>query len=137
MSDHLVYEQKIDLPYRYTAGAAHRAFLCGLAERRLVGSRAESGDVFCPARPFAPDGRRLGETVELPARGTLLAATVARHLPGEPSFGLILIEGSATPLLHRLGEGAESLSPGSAVEPVWAEEPEPAVTAIAYFRPVP
>lgn len=136
MSDPLVYEQKIDLPYRYTAGPAHRAFLRGLAARRLVASRSESGEIFVPARPFAPDGKRLDETAEVEPRGTLLATTVAKHLPGEPAFGLIRIGGSATAMLHRLGEGAERLSPGAEVEPVWDESAGPSILAISHFRPV-
>lgn len=130
MTDGLIYEQKIDLPYRYTVGAAQRAFLRGLAEGRLLASTG-GGERFVPARPFAPDGKRLEGLEELPARGRVLAATTAHYRPGAPVFGLVLIDGTATPMLHRLESELEA---GSEVEAVWAEGAEPAITAIRHFR---
>ena len=56
----LIFEQKIDLPYTYTAGRAQRAFLRGLAQGKLIGSHA-GGPRYVPARAFAPDGSRLPE----------------------------------------------------------------------------
>lgn len=135
--DPLVLEQKIDLPYTYTAGAAQRAFLRGLAEGRIVASVDPDGRRYVPARSHDPRGRPLAETVAVPARGVLEAATIAHHLEGAPAFGLIRVGGSETPMVHRLGDGAEDLPPGSAVEAVFADgQREPSVRAIAYFRPV-
>jgi uncharacterized OB-fold protein len=132
--DDLIYEQKIDLPYAYTAGPAHRAALTGLKERRLVGSRA--GDLLgVPARPFAPDGTRLDEYEDVPDEGVLEASTVARHLPGAPAFGLIRIDGATWPMLHRLGGGAEALVPGARVRAVWRDERKGAIDDIAHFAP--
>jgi uncharacterized OB-fold protein len=132
----LVSEQKIDLPFTYTAGPAHRAFLRGLAEGRMRASIGDDGERYVPARPFAPDGRHLTRTEEVAPRGVLVAATVARHLPGAPAFGLVRVDGSETPMLHRLGEGAEALAPGTTVEAVFAPEPrEASVLAISHFRP--
>ena len=134
----LVYEQKIDLPYLYTAGAAQRAFLRGLAEGRMVASVDDEGRRYVPARSHAPDGRPLTRTQEVATNGVLEAATTARHLPGAPAFGLIRIDGSLTPLVHRLAEGAERLGPGARVEAVFAAgQDEPSVNAIAHFRPAP
>ncbi len=134
----LVYEQKIDLPYVYTAGAAQRAFLRGLAEGRVVASVDEEGRRYVPARSHAPDGRPLSRTEDVAPAGVLEAATTAHHLPGAPSFGLIRIDGSLTPLVHRLGDGAERLPPGAAVVAVFAaDQEEPSVNAIAHFRPAP
>jgi uncharacterized OB-fold protein len=133
MSD-LVYEQKIDLPYRYTAGAAQRAALNGLREGRLVGSR--SGErLAVPARPFAPDGARLDDFEDAPDEGVLEAVTTAHHLHGAPAFGLIRIDGAAWPLLHRLGDGAERLEPGARVRAVWRDERSGSITDIAHFGP--
>jgi uncharacterized OB-fold protein len=132
----LVSEQKIDLPFTYTAGPAHRAFLRGLAEGRMRASIGDDGERYVPARPFAPDGRHLTRTEEVAPRGVLVAATVARHLPGAPAFGLVRVDGSETPMLHRLGEGAEGLAAGTTVEAVFAPEPrEASVLAISHFRP--
>jgi len=134
----LVYEQKIDLPYVYTAGAAQRAFLRGLAEGRIVASVDENGGRYVPARSHAPDGRPLAGTEEVAPSGVLEAATTAHHLPGAPTFGLIRIDGSLTSLVHRLGGGAEALAPGARVEAVFAAgHEEPSVNGIAHFRPAP
>lgn len=135
MSD-LIYEQKIDLPYSYTAGAAQRAGLTGLREGRLVGSRA--GDLLAvPARPFAPDGTHLTEVEDAGDEGVLEAVTVAHHLDGAPAFGLIRIDGASWPLLHRLGDGAERLDPGARVRAVWRAERSGAITDIEHFGPAP
>jgi uncharacterized OB-fold protein len=132
----LIDEQKIDLPYTYTAGAAQRAFLRGLAEGRVIASIDAEGRRYAPARSHAPDGRPLPETVEIAPRGVLVAATVARHLEGAPTFGLVRLDGSETLLAHRLGEGAEALPPGASVEAVFAAGERPAsVNAISHFRP--
>lgn len=129
MSD-LVFDQKIDLPYTYTIGAAQRAFLRGLVERKLVAS-AGGGERYVPARPFAPDGRRLDALEEVPARGRVVAATTANHRPGAPVFALVLVDGCARPMLHRLDE---QLEPGTEVEPVWEGEAEPGIRALRCFR---
>jgi uncharacterized OB-fold protein len=132
----LVYEQKIDLPYVYTAGAAQRAFLRGLAEGRMVASVDGDGARYVPARSHAPDGRPLERTEDVAPEGMLEAVTTARHLPGEPSFGLIRVDGSRTLLVHRVAEGAEGLAPGARVRAVFADAgDEPSVNAIAHFRP--
>jgi uncharacterized protein len=130
----LVFDQKIDLPYVYTAGAAQRDALNGLREGHLVASSGD-GYVSVPASPFAPDGTHLRETREIGDAGVLEATTVAHHLAGEPAFGLIRIDGASHPLLHRLGDGAESLGPGARVRAVWREERTGSITDIVHFAP--
>ena len=125
----LIFEQKIDLPYTYTAGPAHRAFLRGLAAKTLVAS-SDGARRYVPARPFAPDGTRLPELVEVAARGVVVASTTAHHLGGS-HYGLIRIEGCETPMLHLL-EGP--LEPGAEVEPVWEDGAEPGILALRCFR---
>ena len=130
MSDRLIFEQKIDLPYRYTIGRVQRAFLRGLAEHKLVASTG-GGERYLPARPFAPDGRRLDGLEEVPARGRVVAATTAHHRPGAPVFALVLVDGCARPMLHLLDE---QLEPGTEVEPVWEDGAEPGIRAVRCFR---
>jgi uncharacterized OB-fold protein len=133
MSD-LVFDQKIDLPYIYTAGAVQRDALTGLREGQLIAS--QSGKyVSVPASPFAPDGTHLRETAELAPGGVIEACTVAHHLPGAPAFGLIRIDGASHGLLHHLGDGAETLGPGARVRAVWREERTGSITDIAHFAP--
>jgi hypothetical protein len=130
----LVFEQEINLPYTYTAGAMQRAALNGLREGRLIAS-TNGGYTAVPASPFAPDGAHLRETTELEAAGTLEGVTVAHHIPGAPAFGLIRIEGASEPLLHRLGDGAEALAPGAAVRAVWREARTGSIDDISHFAP--
>ncbi|MCW3066000.1 MAG: hypothetical protein JWN32_3172, partial [Solirubrobacterales bacterium] len=88
--------------------------------------------VVVPARPFAADGTRLDEAVELPDEGTLEAVTVAHHLEGAPVYGLIRIAGATTPLFHLLSEVVE---PGVRVRAVWREERTGSILDIAHFAP--
>ena len=130
----VVFDQKIDLPYVYTAGAVQRDALNGLREGRLI---ASYDDVYVsvPASPFAPDGTHLRDTRELTAEGVIEASTVAHHLPGAPAFALIRLDGTSHALLHHLGDGAESLGPGARVRAVWREERTGSITDIAHFAP--
>lgn len=130
MTEPLIFHQKIDLPYTYTVGAAQRAFLRGLTERKLLAS-AGGGERYVPARPFAPDGRRLDGLEEVEARGTVVAATTAHHLPGAPVFGLVLIDGTAVPMLHLL---ERELEPGTPVEAVWEDGAAPGIRALRCFQ---
>ena len=127
----LISEQKIDLPYTYTAGAMQRAALNGLRDGRLVGASGGAHTVV-PARPFAADGTKLTEAVDLTAEGTVEAVTVAHHLDGAPAYGLIRIEGATTPLFHRL---SERVAPGTRVHAVWREERSGSILDIAHFAP--
>ena len=102
----------------------------------MVASVDDEGGRYVPARSHAPDGRPLARTEDVPPHGVLEAATTARHLPGAPAFGLIRIDGSLTPLVHRLADGAERLAPGARVQAVFASgQDEPSVNCIAHFRP--
>ena len=127
--DGLIFEQKIDLPYVYTAGKAQRAFLRGLAEQKLIASGGP-GNRYVPARAFAPDGARLEGLEEVPARGVVVASTTAHHRGGLV-FGLVRVGESPTAMLHHL---EEPLEPGTPVEPVWEEGAEPGILALRCFR---
>jgi hypothetical protein len=130
----LVFNQEISLPYVYTAGPMQRAALIGLREGRLIGS-TNGRYTAVPASPFAPDGAHLRDTTVLDAIGTLEAVTVAHHLPGAPALGLIRVAGASQPLLHRLGDGAESLDPGARVRAVWREQRSGSIDDILHFAP--
>jgi len=125
----LIFDQKIDLPYTYTIGKVQRTFLRGLTEGKLFAS-TDGTRKFIPARPFAPDGSKLTETVEVEARGTVVASTRAGHLGGKV-FALVSIAGCEGAMLHLL---EEPLEPGTAVEPVWERGAEPGILALRAFR---
>ena len=130
----LVFDQKIDLPYVYTAGAVQRDALNGLREGRVIASEGD-GHVSVPASPFAPDGTHLRDTREIAAEGVIEASTVAHHLPGAPAFALIRLDGASHGLLHHLADGAERLGPGGRVRAVWREHRTGSITDIAHFAP--
>jgi uncharacterized OB-fold protein len=129
----IIYPQVISVPYTYTAGRTQAAFLRGLAERRILGSRA--GDrVLVPARPFAPDGSRTGDLVEVGTAGTLQAWTTSHHDGGTTTFGLIRLDGADTELLHVLDVPEDRLAKGLRVRARWADEPTTEITAIESFE---
>jgi uncharacterized OB-fold protein len=131
----LISEQKISLPYLYTAGAAQRAGLAGLRDGKLVASTGGSHTVV-PARPFAADGTALSDTADLADEGVLEAVTIAHHHAEAPAFGLIRLQGATTLLFHRLGGGAENLAAGAAVKAVWRAERSGSILDIEHFAPV-
>ena len=129
MTEQLIFNQKIDLPYTYTIGKVQRVFLRGLAEGKLFAS-TDGTRKFVPARPFAPDGGKLTETVEVSPSGTVVASTRAAHLGGKV-YALISIAGCEGAMLHLLDE---PLEPGTAVEPVWEQGAEPGILSLRAFR---
>jgi uncharacterized OB-fold protein len=126
----LVFDQKIDLPYVYTAGPVQRAALTGFKEGRLVGSEGD-GYVAVPATPFGPDGRHLRDTRDLPATGVIEAVTTAHHLDGAPVYALVRIDGASEPLLHLL-DGPTAI--GARVTAVWRDDRAGSITDIDHFR---
>jgi uncharacterized protein len=132
----IVYEQQISVPYRYTAGAAQAAFLRGLQDGRIVGSR--HGDhVLVPARPFAADGTRTGDLVDVDDEGTLQSWTTC-HRDGEVrTYGLVRLDGADSDLFHLIDADEGDLSIGMRVRARWAADRQTEVTAIEAFVPVP
>ena len=125
----LVFDQKIDLPYVYTAGPVQRAALTGLKEGALIASEG-GGYVAVPAAPFAPDGGHLRDTHELAAEGVVEAVTTAHHRPGAPVYARIRIDGASHAMLHRLDA---PVGVGERVTAVWRDERSGAITDIEYF----
>jgi uncharacterized protein len=131
----IVYAQQISVPYHYTAGDAQTAFLRGLQDGRIVGSR--HGDrVLVPARPFAPDGTRTDGFVDVADEGTLQAWTTRHHEGEARTFGLIRLDGADTDLLHVIDAAEDDLSAGLRVRARWSGDRVAEVTAIEAFEPV-
>ena len=131
----IVYPQVISVPYRYTAGRAQAAFLRGLADRRILGSSTADG-VAVPARPFAPDGQRTGDLVEVADTGTLVAWTTRHRDGGATTFGTVLLDGADTPMLHVLDVPSDLLTEGLRVRARWADGATTEITAIEAFEAV-
>lgn len=132
-SDGLVYHQQINVPYRYTAGPAHRAFLRGLERGRIVGSR-QGDTVYVPARTFAVDGARTGELVEVADAGEVVAWTTVARDGGEVTYGMVRLDGATTAMLHLLDVPVDELAEGLRVRARWAADRTASITAIDAFE---
>ena len=75
--------------------------------------------------------------------GTLVAFTQARapspvHPVEQPIYGLILLSGAGTALLHLIGGSPlGNLKTGMKLTPVFREERKGSILDIEYFRPAP
>jgi len=133
------------LEYTVWAGSITRDFLRGIMEKKLIGRRCPGcAKVYVPPRGACPTcGVAVTEAVELPQIGTVTAFSVIR-IPFEgqvlePPYACahVLIDGADVPLLHILGQcDVDSVDVGMRVEAVWAEQPEPTLASIRYFRPI-
>jgi len=132
----MIFHQRIQLPYRYTAGTAHKAFLRGLAQRRIVGCRCERCQLtLAPARPFCPRcSTPTGDPVKLGTEGRLDGWTTVHRNGRSMSFGLVTPDGADTALVHRLDIPAGDLANGARVRPRWAAEPVGEITDIEAFE---
>lgn len=131
----VVYAQQITMPYTYTAGRSQAAFLRGLAERRILGSRVGEA-VLVPARPHAPDGSPTGELVEVAQAGEVRGWTVHHHEGAVRVFGLVRLDGTDSDLLHRLDVPEGALAVGLRVQARWvAEAGTTEITALEAFEP--
>ncbi len=137
MSEPTILHQKINLPYRYTAGEFHKAFLYGLADRRIVGSRCPAClTVAVPARPFCPEcSAHSGETMDMKPQGTLETWSTVTIRGVTRTYGLIRIRGADTVMLHIVDAEPSGLRVGMDLVPRWSPEPVPEITAIEAFRP--
>jgi uncharacterized OB-fold protein len=139
-----VVRQKIEIPFRYTAGPALERFFAGLRDAVLVAS-ACSG---CGRRSLPPLSfcgrcwRPITEYVELSGQGTLLSfarvpfpVTELPELTPPVIYGLFDLEGAETHLAHLLSpDDADALGVGAPVEVVWREQRTGTILDIRCFR---
>lgn len=133
------------LAYTVTAGATTADFLRGILNRELIGRRCPSCEkIFLPPRGSCPTcGVRTTEQVALSQKGTVTTFSVIR-IPFEgqvlaPPYAAahILLDGGDTPLLHIVGDcDVDKVRMGMRVEAVWAEDIQPTLASVRYFRPI-
>jgi len=130
VSETFILESQIRLPYRYAVGRWYGAFLLGLSEGRLVGSRCGGcGKVAVPARAVCPLCSAASEgLVEVGPRGTAVASARDARAHGK-AWLLVRPDGADTTLLAH-GE-AET---GSTVEAEFDPAEGPAIEALRGFR---
>lgn len=131
----------IEYPFTRTTGPIVGAFLTGLRERVLVGSKLADGRVLVPPTEFDPvSGEDITELVEVGPGGwiTTWAWVVTPH-PKHPldepfAWALIRPEGADTPMLGAVRASAmDAVATGARVRPVWADEREGHIDDIAHW----
>lgn len=133
----------IEYPFKRTTGPVIGAFLTGLREQVLIGSRAEDGRVIVPPAEFDPvSGNDLTELVEVGPAGVVttwawVSAPHAKHPLDRPfAWAQIRPDGADTSMLGAVDAGAmENMHTGMRVTPVWADEREGHICDIARWIP--
>lgn len=142
----LVYETRIKVPYTWSVGEIGSRFLIELRDhKKIFGTRCPNCNrVYLPPRKSC--GRCFSENlewVELNSQGTLLTYTIVRyesaaaHIKPPFAYGIILLDGASTGLVHFLGEvDFEEIKTGMRVEAVFEDERIGDILDIRHFRPV-
>ena len=132
----------LSFDYTRSLGPTLGAFMTGLAERRVVGVRASSGQVIVPPAEYDPDTHEaLTDFVEVADEGVVVSWTwVAEALEGQPlarpfAFALVKLDGADTSMLHALDAPAGSLYTGMRVKARWAAERRGHIRDIECFVP--
>jgi uncharacterized OB-fold protein len=134
----------IEYPFKRTTGPIIGAFLTGLREQVLVGSKALDGRVIVPPAEFDPTtGDDLTELVEVGPEGTIatwawVTEPHAKHPLDEPfAWALITLDGADTPMLGAVKAGSiDGVATGTRVRPVWADEREGRIEDLAHWEVV-
>jgi uncharacterized protein len=133
----------IEYPFTRTTGPVIGAFLTGLREQVLVGSRAADGRVIVPPAEFDPvSGEDLTELVEVGPGGTVLTWAWVRELhPKQPldkpfAWALVQPDGADVGFLQAVDAGSpEAMATGMRVQPRWADEREGSIHDLACWEP--
>lgn len=132
---------KLAFDYTRSVGPLLTEFFTALRERRIVGVRGTDGRVHVPPAEYDPvSWEQLSEIVPVSSVGTVVSWTwQPEPLQGQPldrpfAWALIKLDGADTPLLHAVAaDGPDALSTGARVHAHWVDEPQGAITDIAYF----
>jgi uncharacterized OB-fold protein len=133
----------IEYPFTRTTGPVIGAFLTGLRERILVGSRSADGRVIVPPAEFDPaTGEDITELVEVGEAGEVLTwAWVHEPRPKHPlqrpfAWALVRLDGADVGMLHAVDAGEESaMATGMRVQVRWRDEREGHINDIECFEP--
>jgi uncharacterized OB-fold protein len=133
----------LELPYRRSVGPVVGAFLTGLRDQRVLGSRTATGRVIVPPLEYDPEtGDAVDELVEVGSAGVVTSwAWVDEPLRKHPldrpfAWVMVQLDGAGTSLIHALDAGApDALATGLRVRIRWADERRGHITDIACFEP--
>lgn len=130
----MIREGTIQIPFNFAAGKIGSRFLIALRDEKMIyGSRCAScSKVACPPRLTCPDCLESeSEFVEVGPKGTLLSLT---ETPEQGTYGLILLDGADTALLHRLLGDVAQYSVGARVIACFAAERAGHILDLEGFR---
>ena len=133
----------IEYPFTRTTGPVLGAFLTGLREQVIVGSKSSDGRVLVPPMEYDPvTSEPLTELVEVGPAGVVTTwAWVREPMPKHPldrpfAWALIQPEGADSPMLHAVDAGSvDAMSTGMRVTPRWRAEREGHINDIECFVP--
>lgn len=133
----------LEFPYRRTVGPIVGAFLTGLREGKILGSKDQSGRVISPPLEYDPEtGEDLTELVEVGPGGEVgdwgwVAEPLRKHPVDRPfAWALIKLDGADTTMLHAVDAGSmERMARGMRVTARFADERKGNITDIACFEP--
>lgn len=133
----------MELSYRRSLGPVVGAFLTGLRDQQVVGTRTAAGRVIVPPLEYDPDsGEPLDDLVDVADAGTVrewawVAEPMRKHPLDRPfAWAMVQLDGADTSLLHALDAGSEdAVSAGMRVRVRWADERTGHITDIACFEP--
>lgn len=131
----MILEGRVQIPFRYAAGAAGSRFGAALRdERRVLGARCDGcGRVLCPPGPFCGRcGGAAGDPVEVGPGATLVSWT---ELPDRGIYGLVRLDGADSALTHRLLAPPAALHQGVRLRARFATERRGDVRDIEGFEP--
>ena len=122
----------IEYPFSRTTGPVIGAFLTGLREKVIVGTKTSDGRVLVPPMEYDPvTGEPARELVEVGPAGTVTTwAWVHQPRPKDPldhpfAWALIRIDGAESALLHAVDAGdIGAMATGMKVTPRWRAERE-------------
>jgi uncharacterized OB-fold protein len=133
----------IEYPFSRTTGPVIGAFLTGLREQVIVGTKTSDGRVLVPPMEYDPTtGEAATEMVEVGPGGTVTTWAWVHHpRPKDPldhpfAWALIRIDGAESALLHAVDAGDIAvMSTGMHVTPRWRAEREGHINDIECFVP--
>lgn len=133
----------LELPYRRSVGPVVGAFLTGLRDQQVLGSRTAAGRVIVPPLEYDPEtGDAVDELVEVAVTGTVTSwawvDTPLRKHPLDHPFAWVLVQldGADTSMVHALDVAdADAVATGMRVQIRWAGERQGHITDIACFEP--
>ena len=135
----------LELPYRRSVGPVVGAFLTGLRDQQVLGSRTASGRVLVPPLEYDPDsGEPVDDLVPVGQAGAVTTwAWVEEPLRKHPldrpfAWALVQLDGADTSMLHALDVSSpDEVRTGMRVRIRWSEERVGHLNDIACFEPEP